>query len=661
VLSTPPVAAGLAAVALLLSSAAAPPESEPGAEVEESSSAVSDTGRRGAAYYHFMLATFAARRGNARTTLTEIRRALELQPESADLMAESAGLLVRAGRPAEAEKLSRSAVQLDPKHPKALRLLADLAASRAAAGGDDGRSRDEAIRMYAALAEDPAVDEEVLRMLASLRLQAGDRAGAVEVTRRLAERRTGDARLVSMLARLLDEEGQKEQALAALLDFLGRYGEEPSIFQHVLDLARTTEGWALVAATCSKLLERSPDSLPVCRLHGQALLQLERYAEAARWIEHALELSPKEPMLLFHLYTAYDGMGRLADAAAAAHDLSTAAPGNPAAQTVLGEALARQRRLDTAIEALEAALRGFLAQGEHPAVDRDKLRWRIAELQLERGRTEQAERILAQLDAPDKREARELRFRLALSRGDLAAAGEALGGLRPADPGLAALLEGELLVLEGRAGRARAKFKEAVSGLGLRVSARIAEIWRDADQPGEGERVVRAWVHAEPQSADAHFTLGSYLEREGRFEEAEPELELAIRLDPTHAHALNYLGYSLGDRSLKLDRALELVQRALQIDPWNGAYLDSLGWVYYRMGRFDEALEPLERAAREFPTDPTVLDHLGDVYHRLGRTELAQTMWRRALEAGPRDADTIRDKIEAAGQGERANGGHGTD
>jgi Flp pilus assembly protein TadD len=125
------------------------------------------------------------------------------------------------------------------------------------------------------------------------------------------------------------------------------------------------------------------------------------------------------------------------------------------------------------------------------------------------------------------------------------------------------------------------------------------------------------------------------LERKGRIEEAEVELREAIKLDGRSAEALNYLGYSFADRGVRLDEALELIRGALSIDPWNGAYLDSLGWVYVKLGRLDDARDPLERAAREFPNDATVLEHLGDLYDRRGDVSRAKSYWRRALEALP--------------------------
>ena len=95
---------------------------------------------------------------------------------------------------------------------------------------------------------------------------------------------------------------------------------------------------------------------------------------------------------------------------------------------------------------------------------------------------------------------------------------------------------------------------------------------------------------------------------------------------------LNYLGYMLADRNSHLEEALALVKKAIALDPQNGAYLDSLGWVYFRLGNYDLAEENLRKAADKTPNDATVQDHLGELYAKTARLKLAATHWERALD-----------------------------
>jgi Flp pilus assembly protein TadD len=94
---------------------------------------------------------------------------------------------------------------------------------------------------------------------------------------------------------------------------------------------------------------------------------------------------------------------------------------------------------------------------------------------------------------------------------------------------------------------------------------------------------------------------------------------------------LNYYGYMLADRGIRLDEAFSLIQRAVNEEPGNGAYLDSLGWAYFKQGKLVEAEENLRKAADRSAHDPTVLGHLAEVYVKLGRNERAAELMERAL------------------------------
>jgi tetratricopeptide (TPR) repeat protein len=153
------------------------------------------------------------------------------------------------------------------------------------------------------------------------------------------------------------------------------------------------------------------------------------------------------------------------------------------------------------------------------------------------------------------------------------------------------------------------------------------------------------------------FLRGSTFEREKRFAEAEEQFKKVLASDPQHASALNYLGYMLADQNTKLEEALGYVKKAVEIDPANGAYLDSLGWAYFRLGKYELAEENLVKASQKINTDPTVHDHLGDLYQKTGRLKLAATNWERALnewnrtitaEVDPADVARVQKKLDSA-------------
>ena len=153
------------------------------------------------------------------------------------------------------------------------------------------------------------------------------------------------------------------------------------------------------------------------------------------------------------------------------------------------------------------------------------------------------------------------------------------------------------------------------------------------------------------------FLRGSNFEREKRYPEAEEQFKKVLASDPEHASALNYLGYMLADQNMKLEEALGYIKRAVDLDPANGAYLDSLGWAYFRLGKYELAEDNLMKASQKINTDPTVHDHLGDLYQKTGRLKLAATNWERALsewnrtiaaEVDPADVSRVQKKLDSA-------------
>ena len=109
--------------------------------------------------------------------------------------------------------------------------------------------------------------------------------------------------------------------------------------------------------------------------------------------------------------------------------------------------------------------------------------------------------------------------------------------------------------------------------------------------------------------------------------------------------AYNYLGYTFAEQGKNLDEAIELIKHALELDPDNGAYVDSLGWAYYKKGMYDKALRKLERATKLVSEDHIIRDHLGDVYYKLNMNDKALVQWEKALELDPKQ-EMIREKIK---------------
>lgn len=153
------------------------------------------------------------------------------------------------------------------------------------------------------------------------------------------------------------------------------------------------------------------------------------------------------------------------------------------------------------------------------------------------------------------------------------------------------------------------------------------------------------------------FVKGSIYERQKKYDSAEQEFKKILTSDPQNAMTLNYYGYMLADRGVRLDEALGYIKKAVELDPANGAYLDSLGWAYFKLGKYDQAEESLSKALQHTPNDPTVQEHMGDVYQKTGRLKQAAAHWERAVtewnKTVPAEVDTedlakVQKKLESA-------------
>jgi tetratricopeptide (TPR) repeat protein len=223
------------------------------------------------------------------------------------------------------------------------------------------------------------------------------------------------------------------------------------------------------------------------------------------------------------------------------------------------------------------------------------------------------------------------------------------------------LAHASVLAERGRTDDAAAEVRGLLkNGADLETLLSLAQVYDKGKRYSEENKAIdqaEPLAKSDDEKVRVLFTRGAMHERMKNYDAAEAEFHKVLELEPDNSGALNYLGYMLAFRSIRLDEAQQLVSKALEIDPDNGAYLDSLGWVYYQQGKLDQAEGPLVRASERMGDDPTVHDHLGDLYLKLGKTREAIAQWQTSLQryqAGsaadndPEDIAKITKKLENA-------------
>lgn len=184
------------------------------------------------------------------------------------------------------------------------------------------------------------------------------------------------------------------------------------------------------------------------------------------------------------------------------------------------------------------------------------------------------------------------------------------------------------------------------------VFSSLGDVLRQQERYSEAAKAYDQAIalSGEPSASDwfLFYARGICFERNDEWEKAEADFLMALKLKPNQPQVMNYLGYSMLEKQIKLEEALAMIERAVEARPHDGYITDSLAWALYRLGRYEEAIGYMERAAELEPVDPIVSDHLGDVLWAVGRKLEAEFQWQRALSFKPEeeDAKRIRRKLE---------------
>ncbi|HRQ45257.1 MAG TPA: tetratricopeptide repeat protein, partial [Candidatus Goldiibacteriota bacterium] len=179
----------------------------------------------------------------------------------------------------------------------------------------------------------------------------------------------------------------------------------------------------------------------------------------------------------------------------------------------------------------------------------------------------------------------------------------------------------------------------------------LAASYADNKQYDKAADVYKSGLEKFADSEKLNFNLGYVYDKMKDYDRAMAAFERIIKINPKNPDPYNYIGYTYAERGEKLDKALELVNKALELDKENGFYMDSLGWVYFKKGMYKESAQKLEEAQASVikereKADPVIYEHLGDAYAALKETDKAIKAYTGALESGHENPDAIKSRIE---------------
>ncbi len=613
------------------------------------SPATSQAGRADAYYYftvgHLQEMQYELTGGDslAEQSIDSYKKALELDPTSSVIMERLAEIEAKSRRLRAAVQELQDALKADPNDADAHRLLARIyvrALSDLNAGDAQREDLAKAVEQFEDVLKLEPDDTYSALWLSRLYGFQNQQPKAEEVLRGVLRRDPANEAALEQLSRLMIDEGRFQEAIN-LLSAAAADSSSPDLHDQLGEAYAQTHDYAHAEQEYQTAVTEDPDS-PGHR-HGlaRALLAQDKYAEALAQYKRLSELEPGTAENYMRMAQLNRRLGKFDEAASNLARAKKLSPGS--IEVLYNEALLDEDegRYDDAVKVLSDAIAGIKSQGEaNPAA--------LAILDEQLGQAyRRAHNYPAAIDTfkemgtlgPEAKDrARLLLIDTYRRNHDLNdAIAEAKKGLAesPKDRGLTitlALLYGEASNTDAATGLLRGLLQGNEGDQEIYLDlAQVQERGRKYSDAEKSAEMAAQLAHDSSGRESAWFMLGAIFERQKKFAQAEEQFRKALDVDPNDAPVLNYYGYMLADRGVRVSEATSLIERAVKQDPGNGAYLDSLGWAYFKQNKLAEAEEYLRKAIDREGNDPTILGHLGAVYLRLGQNQQAADTLERAL------------------------------
>ena len=621
----------------------------------------------------------AAATNNARLAKQSFRKSVELNPLLAEAYTALAEITLSTP-PYDLEEailLAAAAVKIEPENFGGHRILARLYTikSRLNTGVLDQSFTQKAIAEWKEVARLDSRNAEAFAFLSEFYARTNKSAEQIDALNRwLASAAALDPRFY---ARVMG--GQGDLSPESALVKLGAAQ---------LKAGQTREAVGLL----SRAVADNPENEEAVELLSRAVESADASSSviAVQSLQQAVYANPDNPTLAAVLAQVQVRAGRIDEAAKVLREASgkIAAKDKTSAallQVTLGDVYAGANRFDEAVTAFQTALtvRG-ISEAELAMDDERDFAIRVFDKMIEtykranrlneaKAVIERARVVLGKADLfADKR-----LVSFYLETGKKQEALQAIRALRARNAGDLSLvrLEAEILTGSGKVDEAVSLIKSSMkktpavkggqgngSGDGEMIMSLplndefsnllfISNLYTQAKRGREAAEAANS-AYAITDSAErkqiAKLTLATAQQTAGDYKSAEGTLREILKQSPRNPIALNNLGYFLTERDEKLDEALKLIEQAVEIDPVNSSFLDSLGWAYFKLGKLAEAEKFLRDAVRIDDSSSTIHEHLGDVYQKQGKMDLAKTAWQKALSLSSSEDETNRIKAKLA-------------
>ncbi|HXT85568.1 MAG TPA: tetratricopeptide repeat protein [Verrucomicrobiae bacterium] len=610
-----------------------------------------DQAKRAEAYADFMIGHLAERQFETTGKPEEAQQAVEYYKKAlaidsdASITERLAEVYAAMERTSDAIRAAKQALEQDADNLAAHRLLAHIYIRQLGNASSETNQSDvitAAVEQLQAVERLDGSDLESQLWLAHLYGFENKPELAEQELKKILTHSPANPGALGQLSQLYLDEGHPEQAIALLKDAVAS-SQDADLYDLLGDAYAKTHDNAKAEAAYEQAVKMDPDEASHRKGLAQAYLSDENYEKALAQYEKLSQMEPDNAENYLRISQIYRHMNQLDKSQTALEQAKKYAPDN--VEVLYNEALLdeAQARYKDAIQVLSDTIAGIKAQQAAGQPGPSALAILYEQLGMAHrgaGDYASAERTFEQmqeLGPASKRRGELLLIDTYRASGDIKAAlAEAQKARSTSGSDESLGVTYAMLLGDNNQTEDAARVLRGLSGQSKRDTyLDLAQVEERGKRYSEAEKDASKALELSKDSGDqesASFMLGAIYDDQKRYNEAEKMFRKSLELNPHDAMVLNYYGYMLADRGIRLDEAISLIHKAVDEDPTNGAYLDSLGWAYFKQGNIPEAEKYLQQAVAHDGDDPTILGHLGDVYAKTGQSERAEQVWQKALQ-----------------------------